>query len=158
MNIVRTGILFFILTFIAAPSVEALHKPKISKEGYRELAYIAEELDSRASQLYDEIVEGDLFHGDRRLLARVSHFAEQASQFNELFESYRTRPQAIDEEASHLLGDARALRDEISRRGFRDPHMYRDWERVVSMLNELRNIYRREWGGGRIYNYPLGRR
>jgi hypothetical protein len=69
-------------------------------------------------------------------------------------ETYQTRPWAVDDEIAVLLRDARDVEERIRRARFVDRRTVANWNRSVSVLNEMATEYQAGIGGrGRSGDY-----
>ena len=89
------------------------------------------------------------FRRDNNFLREINQFAARASQFRIRMETYQTRPWDVDNELAGLLKDARDVEQRIRRARFVDRRTVADWNRAVSLLNQMATEYQAGIGGGR---------
>jgi len=81
------------------------------------------------------------FRRDTKFLREINQFAARASQFRARMETYQTRPWNVDEELAVLLRDARDVEERIRRARFVNRRTVADWNRAVSLLNQMTTEY-----------------
>jgi hypothetical protein len=89
------------------------------------------------------------FRRDTNFLREINQFAARASQFRIRMETYQTRPWDVDNELAGLLKDARDVEQRIRRARFVDRRTVADWNRAVSLLNQMVTEYQAGIGGSR---------
>lgn len=154
--------------FAMAPSASAQY-PNQNRDAYRSrrgmrsqsyerLRQLARELDelarlaNRQAQAQQAGYRG--FRRDTKFLREINQFAARTSQFRARMETYQTRPWAVDDEIAVLLRDARDVEERIRRARFVDRRTVANWNRTVSVLNEMATEY--QAGIGRGGRYPTG--
>lgn len=106
------------------------------------------------------------FGGDTKFLREIEQFAARASQFRIRMETYQTRPWNVDDELAGLLQNAQDVTTRLRRARFADRRTVANWNRAVSLLNQMTTEYQAGIGyrGGRGYRdgdtrvdaYPQG--
>jgi len=106
------------------------------------------------------------FGRDTKFLREIEQFAARASQFRIRMETYQTRPWNVDDELAGLLQNAQDVSTRLRRARFADRRTVANWNRAVSLLNQMTTEYQAGVGyrGGRGYRdgdrpedvYPQG--
>jgi hypothetical protein len=94
------------------------------------------------------------FRRDTKFLREINQFAARASQFRIRMDTYQTRPWNVDDELAGLLQDARDVERRIRRARFVNRRTIADWNRAVSLLNQMTTEY--QAGIGYRNRYPGG--
>ena len=107
------------------------------------------------------------FGGDTKFLREIEQFAARASQFRTRMETYQTRPWNVDDELAGLLQQAQDVSARLRRARFANRRTVADWNRAVSLLNQMTTEYQAgigyrggrggyRGGDARIDQYPEG--
>jgi chromosome segregation ATPase len=106
------------------------------------------------------------FGRDTKFLREIEQFAARARQFRARMDTYQTRPWNVDDELAGLLQDAQDVSARLRRARFADRRTISDWNRAVSLLNQMTTEYqagigyrgRRGYRDGdtRVDAYPEG--
>ena len=89
------------------------------------------------------------FRRDTKFLREIDQFAARASQFRIRMDTYQTRPWNVDEEITILIRDARDVEQRLRRARFVNRTTVADWNRAVSLLNQMATEYQAGIGRGR---------
>ena len=81
------------------------------------------------------------FGRDTKFLREIEQFAARASQFRIRMDTYQTRPWNVDDELAGLLQDAQDVSNRLRRARFANRRTVADWNRAVSLLNQMTTEY-----------------
>jgi hypothetical protein len=121
------------------------------QQSYDRMRQYARELDdlardaNRQAQAQQSGYRG--FRRDSNFLRDIDHFARRASDFRVRMDTYQTAPWNVDDEINHLLRDARNVETRIRRARFVDRRTVANWNRTVSLLNQMASEYQAGIGG-----------
>jgi chromosome segregation ATPase len=130
----------------------------MASQSYERMRQYARQLDelareaNRQAQARQRGYRG--FRRDTKFLREINQFAARASQFRVRMETYQTRPWNVDDELAGLLQDGRDVEQRIRRARFVDRRTIADWNRAVSLLNQMTTEY--QAGIGYRNQYPGG--
>jgi len=107
------------------------------------------------------------FGRDTKFLREIEQFAARASQFRIRMETYQTRPWNVDDELAGLLQNAQDVTRRLRRARFADRRTVANWNRAVSLLNQMTTEYQAgvgyrggrggyRGGDARVDQYPEG--
>ncbi len=150
-----TAALFPFLTFAPAAQAQPRNRQdRVSNAGYQRMRQFARQLDELATDANRQAQADQAgYRGVRRdtkFLKSIDHFAKRAREFRARMETYRSRAWNVDEEAEHLLRDARDVQKRIGRARYADARTRQDWAQVVNLLDQVMNEYR--YGGRSVRN------
>ena len=159
---------FFAVSAVASaqyPSENRDRRRAMIQQNYDRMSQYARELDelardaNRQAQAQQFGYRG--FRRDSNFLRDIDHFARRASEFRTRMDTYQTSPWAVDDEINHLLRDARNVETRIRRARFVDRRTVANWNRTVSLLNQMASEYQAGIGsrgryGDRRNAYPNG--
>lgn len=121
------------------------------QQNYDRMRQYARELDELAREANRQAQAQQFgyrgFRRDSNFLRDINHFARRASEFRARMETYQTAPWAVDDEINHLLRDARNVETRIRRARFVDRRTVANWNRTVSLLNQMTSEYQAGMGG-----------
>jgi len=87
------------------------------------------------------------FRRDSNFLREINRFARHASEFRTRMDTYQTAPWAVDDEIASLMNEARNVETRIRRARFVDRRTVANWNRTVSLLNQMASEYQAGMGG-----------
>ncbi len=127
------------------PDRDGYRGRRIRGQSYERMRQYARQLDELAREANRQAQRSQAgyrgFRRDTKFLREISQFAARASQFRARMETYQTRPWAVDDEITILLRDARDVERRIRRARFVDRRTVADWNRAVSLLNQMTTEY-----------------
>jgi hypothetical protein len=144
---------FAVCAFASAqyPSENRDRRRAMIQQNYDRMRQYARELDDLAREANRQAQAQQFgyrgFRRDSNFLRDIDHFARRASEFRARMDTYQTAPWAVDDEINHLLRDARNVETRIRRARFVDRRTVANWNRTVSLLNQMASEYQAGTGG-----------
>jgi hypothetical protein len=145
---------FFAVSAVASaqyPRENRDRRRAMVQQNYGRMRQYARELDELARDANRQAQAQQLgyrgFRRDSNFLRDIDHFARRASEFRARIDTYQTAPWAVDDEINHLLRDARNVETRIRRARFVDRRTVANWNRTVSLLNQMASEYQAGIGG-----------
>jgi hypothetical protein len=152
MGIALAG--FFAVSAAASaqyPNENRNRRRAMVQQSYDRMRQYARELDDLAREANRQAQAQQFgyrgFRRDSNFLRDINHFARRASDFRVRMDTYQTAPWNVDDEINHLLRDARNVEARIRRARFVDRRTVANWNRTVSLLNQMASEYQAGIGG-----------
>jgi hypothetical protein len=144
---------FAVSAFASAqyPSENRDRRRAMIQQNYDRMRQYARELDELAREANRQAQAQQFgyrgFRRDSNFLREINRFARHASEFRTRMDTYQTSPWNVDDEIASLMKEARNVETRIRRARFVDRRTVANWNRTVSLLNQMASEYQAGMGG-----------
>jgi hypothetical protein len=145
---------FFAVSAVASaqyPNENRDRRRAMIQQNYDRMRQYARELDDLAQNANRQAQAQQFgyrgFRRDSNFLREINRFAQHAREFRTRMDTYQTSPWNVDDEIASLMNEARNVETRIRRARFVDRRTVANWNRTVSLLNQMASEYQAGMGG-----------